>query len=309
MKIERMLTIIVMLLNRNRVTANELAEKFEVSVRTIYRDIETINLAGIPIISHSGNNGGFSIYEDYKLNNQVLTMNNLSSLLSILKDINVTVDDIELESSIEKLQNIVPENKIEQLNIQSEQIIIDLHPYGDTPSQKALVKTIRQAITQTRLLTIAYRNYDSVASKRQIEPMSLVFKNYTWYLYAYCLLKEDYRLFRVSRISDYQIDEQLFERREKSYHEMMALENEQNEMIELVLKVSPMMKSRVEDIFKEEDIRVLETGEFYIKSIMPQQDWLYSLIFSFGEHIEVLSPKDLRDSIASKLQLMITKYK
>lgn len=309
MKIERMLTIIVMLLNRNRVTANELAEKFEVSVRTIYRDIETINLAGIPIISHSGNNGGFSIYEDYKLNNQVLTMNNLSSLLSILKDINVTVDDIELASSIEKLQNIIPENKIEQLNIQSEQIILDLHPYGDSTSQKNLVKTIRQAITQTRLLTIAYRNYDSVASKRQIEPMSLVFKNYTWYLYAYCLLKEDYRLFRVSRISDYQIDEQLFERREKSYYEMMALENELNELIELVLKVSPMMKSRVEDIFKEEDIAVLETGELYIKAIMPQQDWLISLIFSFGEHAEVLAPKDLRETIASKLQLMNTKYK
>ena len=86
----------------------------------------------------------------------------------------------------------VPENKIEQLNMQSEQIIIDLHPYGDSPSQKALVKTIRQAITQTRLLTIAYRNYDNVASKRQIEPMSLVFKSYTWYLYAYCLFGQLY---------------------------------------------------------------------------------------------------------------------
>ena len=308
MKIERMLTIIVILLNRNRVTATELAEKFEVSVRTIYRDIETINLAGIPIISHSGNNGGFSIYEDYKLNHQVLTMNNLSSLLSVLTDINTTVDDIELESSIEKLQNIVPENKIDDLKLYSEQIIIDLHPYGDSPSQKTLVKTIRQAITQTRLLTIAYRNYDNVASNRQIEPMSLVFKKYTWYLYAYCLLKEDFRLFRVSRIRDYHMDEQSFERRKKSYHEMMALENEQTEMIEIVLKISAMMKSRVEDIFKEEDITVLETGDFYIESMMPQQDWLMSLIFSFGEHVEVLEPKELRQQISSKLKLMNNKY-
>ena len=103
MKLERMLTIIVMLLNRNRVTATELAEKFNVSIRTIYRDIQTIDMAGIPIVSHSGNNGGFSIYDDYKLNHQVLTINNISSLLSILKDINSAVDDIEIESSIEKL--------------------------------------------------------------------------------------------------------------------------------------------------------------------------------------------------------------
>ncbi|WP_376716226.1 helix-turn-helix transcriptional regulator [Vagococcus carniphilus] len=89
------------------------------------------------------------------------------------------------------------------LKIQSEQIIIDLHPYGDSPAQKKLVKTLRQAITQTRLLTIDYRNYDNVVSNRKIEPMSLIFKNYTWYLFAYCLLKDDFRLFRVSRIKDY----------------------------------------------------------------------------------------------------------
>ncbi|HCM90384.1 MULTISPECIES: YafY family protein [Vagococcus] len=308
MKIERMLTIIVMLLNRKRVTANELAEKFEVSVRTIYRDIETINLAGIPIISHSGNNGGFSIYENYKLNHQVLTLNNLSSLLSILKDINTTVDDIELESSIEKLQNIVPENKLAELKLQSEQIIIDLHPYGDSPKQKELVKTIRQAITQTRLLTIDYRNYDSEVSTRQIEPMSLIFKNYTWYLFAYCQLKEDFRLFRVSRIKDCQLEGQTFERQETSYHEMTAQEFEQAEMITLVLKVAPNMKSRVEDIFNQEDIEILETGEFLITAMFPDKDWLFSLVFSFGEHVEVLEPKKLRESVANRLKLMADKY-
>lgn len=308
MKIERMLTIIVILLNRNRVTATELAEKFEVSVRTIYRDIETINLAGIPIISHSGNNGGFSIYENYKLNHQVLTINNLSSLLSVLKDINMTVDDIELESSIEKLQNIVPENKLDELKIQSEQIIIDIHPYGDSESQRALVKTIRQAITENRLLTINYKNYNSIVSTREIEPMSLIFKNYTWYLFAYCLLKKDFRLFRISRIGDYQIEKQVFERRDKSYHEITALENEQVNMIDIVLKASPMMKSRVEDIFNEEDIEILETGELLITATMPEKEWLLSMIFSFGEEIEVLAPKSFREHIASKLKLMVKKY-
>ena len=76
MKIDRMLTIIVMLLNRDRVSAKELSEKFEVSVRTIYRDIDTINMAGIPIISYPGNNGGFGIMENYKLNHQLMTLDN-----------------------------------------------------------------------------------------------------------------------------------------------------------------------------------------------------------------------------------------
>jgi len=309
MKIERMLTIIVMLLNRNRVTADELAQKFEVSVRTIYRDIETINLAGIPIISHSGNNGGFSIYENYKLNHQVLTLNNLSSLLSVLKDINSTVDDIELESSIEKLENIIPKNKADELKLHMEQIIIDLHPFGESLEQKSLVKTLRKSITQTDILMIDYRNYNNIVSKRRVEPMSLIFKNYTWYLFAYCLLKEDFRIFKVSRISDCDIENQSFERREKSYHEIRTLLNEQTIMTTIVLKISSIMQSRVEDIFNKEDISVLETGELLVKATLPEKEWLFSLIFSFGEHVEVLAPKEMREAIASKLRLMAEKYR
>lgn len=308
MKLERMLTIIVMLLNRKRVTATELAEKFGVSVRTIYRDIQTIDLAGIPIVSHSGNNGGFSIYDDYKLNHQVLTMSNISSLLSILKDVNSTVDDIEIESSIEKLQSIVPDHKIDQLNSYSEQIIIDIHPYGDTLHQKHIVKTIRQAIKLGHVLTIIYKNYDNLASTRQIEPMSLIFKNYTWYLFSYCLLKEDYRLFRVSRINDIKLDNISFTRRNKSYHDLLELENHTTKKIDLVLRVSSSMKSRITDIFKDEDITELDTGELIVTTTMPEKNWLLSLIFSFGENIEVLEPKELRDTVALKLELMSNIY-
>lgn len=308
MKLERMLTIIVMLLNRKRVTATELAEKFNVSIRTIYRDIQTIDMAGIPIVSHSGNNGGFSIYDDYKLNHQVLTINNISSLLSILKDINSTVDDIEIESSIEKLQSIVPTNKMDQLLTFSEQIIIDIHPYGDSEHQKHLVKSIRQAISQSFLLTIEYANYDNSVNIRQIEPMSLIFKNYTWYLFSYCLLKEDYRLFRVSRIKDLKLTSTSFIRRDKSYHDISAAENDATNKVILVLKASSSMKARISDIFMEDDITELESGEFLIKTTMPEKDWLLSLIFSFGEFIEVLEPVELRDTVASKLRAMSNIY-
>lgn len=308
MKIERMLTIIVMLLNRNRVTANELAEKFEVSVRTIYRDIETINLAGIPIISHAGNNGGFSIYENYKLNHQVLTLNNLSSLLSVLKDINATVGDIELESSIEKLENIIPTNKADELKLQMEQIIIDLHPFGESIEQKALVRAIRKSITHAQILQIDYRDFNNQVSKRCVEPMSLVFKNYTWYLFAYCLLKEDYRTFKISRINGYSTENQQFERREKSYYEMRSSFEEQTIMTNIELKISSTMQSRVEDVFKKEDISILDSGELLVRATLPNKEWLLTLLFSFGEHLEVIAPAHLREAVTMKLKKMAEKY-
>ncbi len=117
MKIDRMMTIIVMLLNRKRVTAKELADKFEVSVRTIYRDIDAIDMAGVPIISYSGNNGGFGIMENYKLDHQLLTPNNLCSLLTALQGINYTFEDIELESSIEKLRTLIPKDETHHLDL------------------------------------------------------------------------------------------------------------------------------------------------------------------------------------------------
>ncbi len=190
MKIDRMMTIIVMLLNRKRVTAKELADKFEVSVRTIYRDIDAIDMAGVPIISHSGNNGGFGILENYKLDHQLLTPNNLCSLLTALQGINYTFEDIELESSIEKLRTLIPKDETHHLDLNMEQIIISMPSWANTSKEKTHIKKIRNAISLSHVITIEYRNYMNEISTRQIEPMSIVFKGYTWHLFAYCRLKK-----------------------------------------------------------------------------------------------------------------------
>lgn len=308
MKIDRMLTIIVMLLNRSRISAKELAEKFEVSVRTIYRDIDSINMAGIPIISYSGNNGGFGIMENYKLNHQLLTLNSLCSILSALKGINATLKDVEIESSIEKLRNLIPQDKEHHLDLHMEQIIIGMQPWAYNTKQKELVKTIRQAIGQSQLITMTYRNYTNDTSTRQIEPMSLVFKGYTWYLFAYCRLKADFRVFRISRILDVQVEDATFERREKSYQEMEEASLEQVSFTSMTLKFTPQVRARVEDIFDRETIEVLNTGELIVTTQFPEKEWYVSLILSFGEHVEVLGPEGVRQTIAAKVKSMHQTY-
>ncbi|MDX8363230.1 YafY family protein [Cytobacillus sp. IB215316] len=308
MKIDRMLTIIVILLNRSRISAKELAEKFEVSVRTIYRDIESINMAGIPIISYSGNNGGFGIKENYKLNHQLLTLNNLCSILSALKGVNSTFEDVELESSIEKLRNIIPQDKIHHLDLHMEQFIIGMQPWAYTSKQKELVKNIRNAITQTQLITIIYRNYTNETSTRQIEPMSLIFKGYTWYLFGYCHLKTNFRVFRISRIIDLQVEDVLFKRREKSYQEIEEASKKQVSLTSITLKFVPQVRSRVEDIFDKENIEILNTGELIVTAHFPEKEWYYGLIFSFGEHVEVLGPERVRQAVASRIKSMLEKY-
>jgi predicted DNA-binding transcriptional regulator YafY len=291
------------------VTAKELSEKFEVSVRTIYRDIDAIDMAGIPIISYAGNNGGFGIMENYKLNHQLLTPSNLTSLLTALQGINYTFEDIELESSIEKLRNLIPKDKTHHLDLNMEQIIISMPPWANTSKQKRLVKEIRQAISLSHVITIEYRNYMNEVSKRQIEPMSIIFKGYTWHLFAYCHLKKDFRVFRISRIFSMQTEDMLFERREKSYIEVEEESNNPDDMTSITLKFDSQVRTRVEDIFASENIQFLKTGEMIVTAQFPDKRWYLSLIMSFGEHIEVLGPEHIRQTVASKVKSMYEKYK
>ncbi len=183
MRVERMLTIIVMLLNRPRISAKELADKFEVSIRTVYRDLDAINQAGIPVISYQGNNGGFGIMDNYKLSHQLLTFENLSSILAALKGFNSSFEDSELDGSIEKLRNLIPADKVDELSQQMKQIIITKQPWTKSSRHKELISLLRQAIENTRMVHIDYRNYAGEISSRQVEPISLVFKGYTWYLF------------------------------------------------------------------------------------------------------------------------------
>lgn len=308
MKIDRMLTIIVMLLNRDRVSAKELSDKFEVSTRTIYRDIDSINLAGIPIISYTGSQGGFAIMDNYKLSHQLLTLDNLCSMLSVLKGFNATLDDRALESSIEKLRSLVPKEQARHLERISDQIILDVTPWGYRAEQKALVGELRRAISTASVVEFSYRNYNTMASKRQVEPMSLVFKGYAWYLFGYCRLREDVRTFKLARIEGLQVQADHFMPRDMCYEDMARDFQASDAPIDITLKFTAQVRSRVEDIFDPGIIEFLDNGDMVVNAQFSGADWYMPLILSFGEHVTVLGPEGVRQEIAGRIGFMYGLY-
>jgi predicted DNA-binding transcriptional regulator YafY len=158
MRIDRLLSITVMLLNRDRIPARELAKKFEVSVRTIYRDIDAINLAGIPIISYPGNNGGFGIMENYRIDRQVLSMPDILAVLTALKGINAALDNRELDNAISKISSIVPREKNACIRNHGEQLVIDILPWGYGKKEKQKLQVINSAVSNFHFLTFEYTN-------------------------------------------------------------------------------------------------------------------------------------------------------
>jgi predicted DNA-binding transcriptional regulator YafY len=308
MRIDRMLAITVMLLNRDRIAAREFADKFEVSVRTIYRDIDAINLAGIPIVSFAGNDGGFGIMENYRIDRQVLSLNDMFTILSALKGVNTSLGDVELETAIEKIKSLVPKEKSGEMELHFEQLAIDLMPWEGSDRHKRIFKKIQGSINQNLLIKIKYSNTKAETLERVVEPMTLVLMGYAWYLFAFCRMRNDFRGFRLSRIKDIDILGHNFTRRDASYKNYIKQDNEQA-AVKLVLKFSSEIRSRVMDYFDEGQIDTQENGDMIVRVSYPEDEWVYSNILSYGDYVEVLEPVHLRKIILEKAKKIAELYK
>ncbi len=309
MRIDRMLAIIVILLNKDRISASELADKFEVSVRTVYRDIEAINMAGIPVISYSGNNGGFGIMENYRIDRQLLTLNDMFMILSALKGVNTGVRDVKIETAIEKITNLVPIEKSDEMELHFKRLVIEMVPWGFSDRQKNTFKKIQSSIESDSLLKIGYSSAKGENLERIIEPMTLLLKGYTWYLFAYCRKRRDFRIFRLSRIRSLRILNQNFTRRDASYTDYIRQDDESPSMVHLILRFSPKIRARVIDYFEEEQIDTRPNGDMIVRVSYPEDEWVYTNILSYGENVEVLEPPHIRKIIREKAKKIYNRYK
>ncbi|MGJ0845783.1 helix-turn-helix transcriptional regulator [Tissierella praeacuta] len=310
MKIDRLLSIIVVLLNKENITAKELADRFEVSVRTIYRDIETINLAGIPIVSNQGRDGGFRILDNYKISHQLLTLDDMISIAIALKNINIFSENKNIDIMIDKISNIVPKNKKEDFDYHFNELIVCDLPWGYRvdSKNKEKYKIIYEAIREERLIDIEYRDPYGNITKRRVEPMSLVLKGLNWYVFSYCYLRDNYRLFRLSRIHKIKVLEEKFNPRGISYEDFKNKNISKNNIVDLVLRFSPEVHQRVDEFFYEENITIDENGYVVVKISFPEDEWVYSMILSYGEYVEVLEPNYIKNIIKNKVQKIYEKY-
>ncbi len=297
MQINRMFEIIYILIDKKTVTARELAQRFEVSQRTIYRDVEALSSAGIPVFMSKGKGGGISLLDDFVLNKAVLTEEEKTDILSSMK----AVDAINLnatDSALKKLSSLFGENN-------SDWIEVDFSSWYNSEQESETFNNIKSAIISKKIINFTYSSGKGERTSRQVQPLKLCFKGVSRYLYAYCTLRQDFRFFKLSRIKDIVITEKHFERIVTS-----PIFNTDNmikvQYITLKLKISPNMAFRIYDEFdnytREPD------GSFIIQTIYPESKWLFSYIASFGSNCEVLEPLDIRNSIKEELQKTLKNY-
>jgi predicted DNA-binding transcriptional regulator YafY len=301
MQMNRLFEIVYILLNKKKTTAKELAERFEVSVRTIYRDIDMLSSAGIPVYASQGKGGGISLLEDYVLNKSVLSEDEQNEILFALQRLTVTQNP-ETDKVLSKLSSLFNKSKTNWIEV-------DLSPWGSDKNKTCEFTILKNAILNHQIIEFTYFNTSGEKSSRKVEPIKLIFKVHAWYLQGFCLAKNEYRTFKISRMSNLEITQEFFT--DRMPEGLSVDENEQNSQkwINIQVKIAPQGAYRVFDEFDENEITRNQDGSFTVATSLPENEWLFHYILSFGTDIEVLSPQNIREMIQGKLDEIIWKYK
>ena len=299
MKINRVFEILYILLNREKISSKELAEKFEVSVRTIYRDIEIISGAGIPIFMTQGRNGGISLLQNFTLNKQVLTENEKKDMLIAIQSLN-SFNKESAKSIFSKLSSLFGEN-------QRDYIKIDYSGWENTIEKQ--FELSKEAILLNKRLSFNYISTKGEKTYREVEPYVLWFKSKAWYLKCFCLEKNEIRLFRLSRITNIRVlDENI---NLTKLDEAVLIEEKkqvQPEKIKIKLKIDSSQEYRVKDDFLEQDISYDNEKNLIVTLNVPENEWLYGYILSYGSFATVIEPEYIVENIKKRLQKNLSNY-
>lgn len=298
MQINRLFEIVYILLEKEKVTAKELAERFEVSTRTVYRDIEALSCAGIPVYMSKGKGGGVSLLPGFTLNKAIITEGEKAEILSALKAVDAVKPEGETAAS-RKLGSLFGESGYDWIEV-------DFGAWSDNHSEEMLFHNIKKAIIEKKVIRFSYANSKGRTSKREVEPLKLCFKGEAWYLYAWCRKHEEERFFKLKRIRKLMLTEEVFRRTCREAVLKKEPENYWTDSIQLKLKIAKEAAFRVYEEF--EDYKELEDGSFLVEISFPGGEWLFYYLLGFGRAVEVLEPVEVREQLKGELEKMLEKY-
>lgn len=308
MKLERMIAIIMLLLQREKMSGKDLAEQFEVSLRTIYRDIETINQAGIPIVTSSGVGGGIGIMNEYKIEKGFFTAKDITSLLMGLGFMSNTLSGDETTALLAKIKSFIPEDKQYEMTLKANRISFDLSAWLGSNDPQSKVEEIRKALEHCRIISFMYLGAEGSKVLRTLEPHRLLLKENHWYVQGYCLNRQQFRVFKLSRMSELKRTEERFAMREipPAFSEFTDTMSRKIQKIKLLLDYSIL--DRLLDYCGEENITPLGNGEFHATLDFIEDDYGYGILMSFGDKCQCIEPEHVRNEVKRRLISSVQAY-
>lgn len=320
MRLHRLLGIIMLLDSRGIMKAGNLAKILETSERTIYRDIDILCEAGLPITSTQGPNGGYSFMEDYRINSNVLESNDIVNLLFSSMGIGVeknTETAQKLKNAVIKLENSLGEEHRKEIATAKEKFFIDSDPWWGKKTENKYVDVIKKSVLQLKKIKIHYEKYTDEVSERIIKPYGVVVKNSQWYVIGFCELKNDIRIFKCSRIQEIEVLEDTFSMPDNFYLEDFWRKSKQ-QFVESTTYTNEHNAYVVKIKLQGEKKKLLQ-GFYIHSSSQVKEEWVYdidmlsfetacNIIFPLSDSVEVLKPIELREYILIKTNKILNLY-
>lgn len=294
----RLFEMVYLLLEKGKLSARELADRFEVSVRTVYRDVDVLSAAGVPVYATPGRNGGVALMEHYVLSRAAFSNEEQAQLLTALRSLSGN-SALGTEEALGKLSALFQCSQPDWLEV-------DLSRWGGGKEDQTAFLSLRDAILNRKVISFTYAGSYGEAAPRQVLPAKLVFKGQAWYLQGLCLDRQDYRTFKLSRIRDLTVTGRTF----PTPLAPPPIDSGQQgawPTVKLTLRFSPALAFRVYDEFEPELVTPLADGSFRVEVEFPEDNWVYGYLLSFGPLMEVLAPERVRNTLAELARQIISR--
>jgi predicted DNA-binding transcriptional regulator YafY len=301
MQIHRLFEIVYILLDKRVTTAGELARHFEVSIRTIYRDIEVLSSANIPIYATQGKGGGITLLDNYVLNKSLLSDQEQQEILFALQGFQAT-EYPEIGIVLSKLSGLFNKKDYNWIEV-------DFSSWGNHKNRNDQFSTLKDAIIGQKIISFEYYDSFGEKSQRKVEPIKLFFKSNAWYLHAFCLKREETRTFKISRMVNIKKTAEPFTHKISDDEIEAYKEKIQDKKIAICLRFTSDGAYKAFDTFNPDSIIKNADGTFTVKTTLPGDQWLVDFILSLGSTVEVMEPANIRDQVINKLENNLKKYK
>ena len=276
-----------------------MAERFEVSPRTIYRDVDALAQAGIPVYADRGQGGGIRLMEQFVLNKSLLSVKERRELLASVQGMQAVREE-EVQPLLEKLSSLFGAER-------EDWIEVDFSPWTSSGELGKYFQLLKEAILNRQVVCFSYSAANGSTVERTAEPHRLFFRGYDWYLLAWCRIRSDFRYFKLTRMRGLAMLPEHFEKR--NIPERESAYEQPDSQIELTVRASPRMAYRVYDEFPPDFWEKEENGSFLIRFAMPQNEWLYSYLLGYGPELEVIAPPQVREELLERAEKILRNYK
>lgn len=288
-------SILFILIEKKKVSRAYLCDKFEISSRTVSRYIDILIESGIPVLSNPGVGGGYTLPDDYKLERTFLTEKERIRLISLLNSTSKNFNDNTNTLLLEKLNSF---HITKEFSLNKENLIIDAGPWGSPHLYKNKIDTINNALNSKKTLLIKYIDRHEFQTERSIDPYNLVLKQGIWYLYGWCHEREDYRLFKLSRISYMVITNKNFEfRTDAKVHEKLNVQFDDGDEVSFIIEFYSIIRDEIEEWLGADAIYEVGLNLRAEATLYGGNRELIAKILSFGSSVKIISPAALREEI------------